>query len=97
MTGEDGSEGSISLVVAPIADPHGDPAYMGIRASDVVEFEHEGRHGRLKLSDLFCQWVDALGDRPEDPAPELSEEEMADQMQADRERRTREFLEEHGR
>lgn len=59
LTGEDGSKGSIAMLTAPISGS--DPGTMGFRTSQYIEFEHEGRKGRIDLSEVFGAWVDAIG------------------------------------
>lgn len=97
MNGNDGSSGSISLICAPVVDPE-HPTTLCTRVGSIVQFEHEGRHGNLDLTQLFQEWVEAIGDRPEDdPSIHMSEEEMAQKRFEEREQRKAEFLAEHGK
>jgi hypothetical protein len=76
MHGDDGTEGSISILSAPFGtQEEGAPGLMGVRASQLVVFEHDGRSGTLDLAKVFEAWVTEIGDRPEDKVPEFDQEE----------------------
>lgn len=76
LTGDDGTTGSIAMLAVPISGH--DPESLGVRTSQYIEFEHEGRKGRIDLSELFTAWVEAIGDRKPDREKELTEEEAAE-------------------
>jgi hypothetical protein len=78
LTGDDGTTGSISMLVGPVRSAGGDPEALGIRTSQYVQFEHEGRVGRFDLAEVFTDWVTAIGDRPPTRERELTEEESAE-------------------
>lgn len=91
MHGEDGTEGSISIVSAPFGTTQeGSPGMMGVRASQFVQFEHEGRYGRFDLAELFKEWVDEIGDREPSAAP------LEDDSLAERRARAKKSWEEAG-
>lgn len=65
MTGDDGTHGSISILTAPTStQTEGSPVMLGLRGSQHILFEHEGRRGMLDLATVFERWVEELGDTP---------------------------------
>lgn len=79
MIGNDGTEGSISMLVAPIdTSVEGNPPIMGIRGSQHIVFEHEGRRGLLDLAAVYEKWVEELGDEPPNEDDILDEQTMED-------------------
>jgi hypothetical protein len=58
LTGDDGTTGSIAMICGPVTGR--DPDSLGVRTSQYIEFEHEGRSGRIDLSEVFTAWVEAI-------------------------------------
>lgn len=87
LTGDDGTKGSISMLVGPVRSAGGDPDAVGIRTSQFIQFEHEGRTGRFDLSEIFTQWVEAIGDREPDKVHEATPEEEQERLAANIARR----------
>lgn len=85
LTGDDGTTGSIAMLSGPISGH--DPETLGVRTSQYILFEHEGRHGRIDLSEVFTAWVTALGEREPDQLAEPTPEDDRKRLAANIDRR----------